>query len=187
MPKRGAVTSWMRRSRSPGRPVISACTGALKPSCAASLGTSCTRPSVMNSAPATRSGGTSASAAPSAENRRVPSVSPSAWPASTTRTSRPAMRPSRCVTAARTASVCFSRSPKTLARALVDHDDRDGGQRLAVFARQRRIGERERRAGERERAHPCAAAADDEQQHRDDRRDGDARPTEPHWAPAARR
>ena len=86
------MTSWMRRSRSPGRPVISACTGAVKPSCAASAGTSCTRPSVMMTAPATRSGGTSASAAPSAANSRVPSVSPSAWPASTTRTSRSAMR-----------------------------------------------------------------------------------------------
>ena len=39
----------------------SAWTGASKPSAAASAGTSCTRPSVMKIAPATRSGGTSAS------------------------------------------------------------------------------------------------------------------------------
>src|SRR5664280_699089 len=45
---------------------------------AASPGTSCTRPSVIRMAPATRSGGTSASVADKAENRRVPSVSPSA-------------------------------------------------------------------------------------------------------------
>ena len=59
MPKRGVVTSTTRRSRSFGRPVISACTGAAKPSVAASVGTSCTRPSVMKIAPATRSFGTS--------------------------------------------------------------------------------------------------------------------------------
>src|SRR5229473_485146 len=111
MPKRGADMSTTRRSRSSGWPVISACTGAAKPSAAASPGTSCTRPSVTRTAPATRSGGTSASAAPSAENSRVPSVSPSASPASTTRVSSPGMRASRCASAARTASVCASRSP----------------------------------------------------------------------------
>ena len=92
--------------------MISACTGALKPSAEASAGTSCTRPSVRKIAPATRSGGTSARAAPSAENSRVPSVSPSDWPASTTRRSMPGMRPSLSVSAARAASVCFPRSPK---------------------------------------------------------------------------
>ena len=50
---------------------------------------SCTRPSVIRNAPATRSTGTSDSAEDSAPNSLVPSVSPSAWPASTTRTSSP--------------------------------------------------------------------------------------------------
>src|SRR5580700_8338221 len=63
-------------------------------------------------APATRSGGTSASAAPSAVKSRVPSVSPSDCPASTTRTSSSGMRRSRSSTAARAASVCRVRSPK---------------------------------------------------------------------------
>ena len=58
-------------------PVISAWTGAAKPSAPASAGTSWTRPSVIMMAPAMRSGGTSASAEPSAVNKRVPSVSPS--------------------------------------------------------------------------------------------------------------
>src|SRR5580692_10893123 len=62
--------------------------------------------------PAMRSDGTSASADVSAVNSRVPSVSPSAWPASTTRTSRPGMWLNRSTTAARAASVCFRRSPK---------------------------------------------------------------------------
>src|SRR5580700_2496909 len=62
--------------------------------------------------PATRSVGTSASVVPSAVNSRVPSVSPSAWPASTTRTSRPGIWLSRSTTAARAASVCCVRSPK---------------------------------------------------------------------------
>src|SRR6266567_1539547 len=113
MPKRGAVTSTTRRSRSSLWPVISPCTGAAKPSAATSPGTSCTRPSVMKMAPATRSWGTSESAEDSAVNNRVPSVSPSAWPASTKRTSMPAMRPSRSASAARTASVCCKRSPNS--------------------------------------------------------------------------
>ena len=112
MPKRGALRSATRRSRSSFVPVISACSGAAKPSAAASAGTSCTRPSVRRIAPATRSGGTSASAEPSAENRRVPSVSPSDWPASTVRTSSPEIRPSRSISAARAVSVCCRRSPK---------------------------------------------------------------------------
>src|SRR6202035_1036423 len=62
--------------------------------------------------PATRSVGTSASVVPSAVNNRVPSVSPSAWPASTTRTSRPGIWLSRSTTAVRAASVCCVRSPK---------------------------------------------------------------------------
>ena len=112
MPKRGVCVSTTRRSISSAWPVISACTGAAKPSAAASAGTSCTRPSVIRIAPATRSGGTSASVADSAENSRVPSVSPSASPASTTRTSRPGMRLSRSTSVARAASVCALRSPK---------------------------------------------------------------------------
>src|SRR5579863_8997812 len=112
MPKRGAAISATRRSRSFLLPVTSACTGAAKPSAAASAGTSCTRPSVIIMAPAIRSGGTSASVEPSALNSRVPSVSPSAWPASTTRTSSPGMWRKRATTASRASSVSFARSPK---------------------------------------------------------------------------
>ncbi len=71
------------------------------------------RPSVIMMAPAMRSCGTSASAEVSAVNSRVPSVSPSDCPASTKRTSRLGMRPSRSATWARAASVWAVRSPKS--------------------------------------------------------------------------
>src|SRR6202165_3492802 len=82
MPNRGAAEIAIRRSRSSLRPVISACTGAWNPRAAAFGGMSCTRPSVIRKAPATRSIGTSDSADDSAPNHLVPSVSPSAWPGS---------------------------------------------------------------------------------------------------------
>ena len=104
MPKRGAADIAMRRSRSSLRPVISACTGAWNPSIAALAGMSCTRPSVIRNAPATRSTGTSDSAEDSAPNNLVPSVSPSAWPASTTRTSSPLI----CLRLSTSASLAFS-------------------------------------------------------------------------------
>jgi hypothetical protein len=65
---------------------------------------------------------------------------------------------------------------EALAWALVDDDDRNGWQRLAVLARERRIGERQRRKAERERAHPGTAAPDREQQHGADHRDRDRGP-----------
>src|SRR5579864_1649493 len=112
MPKRGAAIKATRRSRSSLVPVMRAWMGAAKPSAPVSCGTSWTRPSVIMTIPATRSAGTSASDVPSAVNSRVPSVSPSDWPASTTRTSRPGIWLSRSTTAARAASVCRVRSPK---------------------------------------------------------------------------
>ena len=76
-PKRGARKISSLRSNSPGLPVISACTGALKPSAVALPGTSCTSPSVIMTTPASRSGGTSASALPRSVKSMVPSRSPS--------------------------------------------------------------------------------------------------------------
>src|ERR1700734_621643 len=112
MPKRGAAIKATRRSRSSLLPVMRAWIGAAKPSAPASCGPAGTRPSVIRMTPAMRSVGTSASVVPSAVNSRVPSVSPSDWPASTTRTSRPGIWLSRSTTAARAASVCCVRSPK---------------------------------------------------------------------------
>src|SRR3954470_13556633 len=113
MPKRGAAEMAMRRSRSPLAPVISACTGAWKPTAPALAGMSCTRPSVIRNAPATRSTGTSASVEDSAPNSLVPSVSPSAWPASTTRTSSPLIFFRLSTRASLAVSVSRVRSPKT--------------------------------------------------------------------------
>ena len=112
MPKRGAAAIAMRRSRSSLRPVIRACTGAWNPIAAALAGMSCTRPSVIRKAPATRSTGTSDSADDSAPNSCVPSVSPSAWPASTTRTSTPLIFLRLSTSASRAFSVSRVRSPK---------------------------------------------------------------------------
>ena len=59
-----------------------------------------------------------------------------------------------------------------LARALVDHDDRNRGQGVAVFPRDRRIGEREHEQCERDGAHQCAAgAAEHDQQRNRERND----------------
>ncbi len=86
MPKRGALTTSMRRSNSSGRPVMSAWTGASKLEKAEGAGMSCTWPSVMKIAPPTRERGTSAMAELRASKRRVEGVSevPSS-PASTMR------------------------------------------------------------------------------------------------------
>ena len=101
---------------------------------------------------------------PSAVNSRVPSVSPSAWPASTTRTSRPGMwlepldhRGARRFGLLRAVA-------EILARALVDDDDGDRSERIAVLAGQRRIGERQHDQRQRQRADRGAAAARHEQQ-----------------------
>src|SRR5262245_37622883 len=112
MPNRGAAEMAMRRSRSSLRPVISACTGAWKPTAAALAGMSWTRPSVIRKAPATRSTGTSDSAEDNAPNSLVPSVSPSAWPASTTRTSRPFTFFRASTSASCACAVSRVRSPK---------------------------------------------------------------------------
>ena len=63
-----------------------------------------------------------------------------------------------------------------LARALVDHHHGDRGQRLAVLARERRIGEREHEQRERQRAHQRAAAAPEHDQQRDQYGDDHRRP-----------
>ena len=67
-----------------------------------------------------------------------------------------------------------------LARALVDDHDGDRGQRIAVLARERRVGERQHEQRERDRAHQRAAAAREHQQQRDQER------TAPPSAPTAR-
>ena len=172
MPKRGAAEIAMRRSRSSLRPVISACTGAWKPSAAALAGMSCTRPSVIRNAPATRSTGTSDSAEDSAPNSLVPSVSPSACPASTTRTSSPLIFFRRVDQRfLRLARSRWLRVAEILARALVDHDRGDRGQRLAVLAGEGGIGQRQQDQRQRGDAHRRAARAAEQQQRgdRDDR------------------
>ena len=73
-----------------------------------------------------------------------------------------------------------------LARALVDHDDRDRGQRIAVLAGDRRIGERQHEQRERDGAHQRAAAAREHQQQRDQRTRPPPPPRGRRQEPAAR-
>ena len=69
---------------------------------------------------------------------------------------------------------------KTLARALIDHHDRHRGQRIAILARQRRIGEREREQRQRQDADPGAAGAHEQQERRHHDGDGGGRPNDGH-------
>ena len=171
----------MRRSRSSLRPVISACTGAWKPSAAALAGMSCTRPSVIRKAPATRSAGTSDSADDSAPNSLVPSVSPSACPASTTRTSSPLIFFRRSTSASRASVGLAGALAEILARALVDHDGGDRRQRLAVLAGERRIGQRQQDQRQRGDAHRSASGAARATAAPRSRRWRPARSTAPAW------
>ena len=111
IPKRGASMSSMRRSRSPAWPVTKTCRGALKPRLAAEAGMSCTTPSVTRMAAPTRSGGTSASAALSDENSRVPSLPVSVAPPSMKRVSTSPRPSSAFSMSTRALSVCALRSP----------------------------------------------------------------------------
>ena len=63
-----------------------------------------------------------------------------------------------------------------LARALVDDDGGDRGDRVAVFARQRRIGERQHHQDQRDRAQQRAAAARQQQDNRDQKRHAERGP-----------
>jgi len=65
---------------------------------------------------------------------------------------------------------------ETLARALVDDDRGDRGDRVAVFARERRIGERQHHQRQRQRAQRRAAAAREQQSNRNQCGDGEGRP-----------
>ena len=174
MPKRGAVVSTTRRSRS----FASAGDQRMQRRRKAERGG--VRGHVMNAAVGDEDRAGDAirrhvgQRRGSAENSRVPSVSPSAWPASTMRTSRPGMRPSRSTNAARTASVCLLRSPKSWLGLLSTTTTATRGHRLAVFARDRRIGERQHDQRQRDARAParrgCGRAADQRARARAQRR-----------------
>ena len=187
MPKRGAVTSTTRRSRSLRAPVISAWTGAVKPSAATSAGTSWTRPSVSMIAPATRSGGTSASAALSAENssRAVGLAVGFAGFDEAHVEARDAAEP--LGQRARAVSVCFVRSPKFWLGLLstTTATTEDSGSRSS------RVNDGLASAStimaSASAAHrPAAAPRESEQRHQHDR-DARAPPTAHRPEPAARR
>ncbi len=63
-----------------------------------------------------------------------------------------------------------------LARALVDHDDGDGAERIAVLAREGGVRQRQHDESERDGAHDGAAAARGDQQQSQHRRQGGGRP-----------
>ncbi len=114
MPKRGASRSLICRSRSSGCPVTRTWSGALMPSWARVAGMSCTTPSVSITIPASRSGGTSASAWLRAVNSLVPSSPSLESGTSMKRGSMSVSAPKRRCSSARTASVICGRSPSCL-------------------------------------------------------------------------
>ena len=131
----------MRRSNSSGWPVSSACTGASKPSVCADFGTSCTWPSVIMMTPASRSGGVLASALLRSANRLVPdAVSPVGLDEVTQRTCRLAMPASLALELAPDRRGLLGPAGDRLAQALVDDDDGDVGEALALLLPQRRVG-----------------------------------------------
>ena len=98
----------------------------------------------------------------------MPSVSPSAWPASVDADFETGDVAKPLDDGGAGLLGLLLAVAEILARALVDDDDGDRSQRLAVFAGERRIGERQHDEPERERANGGAAAARDEQQQRQD-------------------
>ncbi len=107
--------------------------------------------------------------------------------ASTTRVSMPLMAFSLLRRSSRASFGFPGALAELLARALVDDHGDDRRQRLAIFARKRRVGEREQDQREREHAGHAAAGARQQQQRRnhDDRDRSD--PQDRGWEPAARR
>ena len=167
----------MRRSNSSGWPVSSACTGASKPSVCADFGTSCTWPSVIMMTPARRSGGVLASALLRSAKRLVPeAVSPVGLDEATQRTCRLLMPASLVSSSRLMAAVCSGRPAIVWLSALVDDDDGDVGEALALLLPQRRVGERQQQRGQRQRAQQGAAAAAHQQQRHQHRRQHRARP-----------
>jgi hypothetical protein len=119
-------------------------------------GTSCTRPSVIRNAPATRS----------AARRTAPTTAPrTVWCRRFRR--RPAglddadFEPLDVASGVRPALSAPARSPprgrRNSGSGFVDHDGDDRGQRIAVLARQGRIGERQQDQRQRGDAHERAA------------------------------
>ena len=100
-------------------------------------------------------------------NSRVPSVSPSDWPASTKRTSMPGSLPSLSASSRARGFGLLGAVVEFLARALVDDDDRDRGQRIAVLAGDRGIGERQHEQRDRDDAHIDAARLREHEQERE--------------------
>ena len=150
----------MRRSNSSGWPVSSACTGASKPSVCADFGTSCTWPSVIMMTPASRSGGVLASALLRSAKRLVPAAaSPVGLRGGDPAHLQVGDAAELALELAADGGGLLGPAGDGLARALVDDDDGDVGEALALLLPQRRVGEREQQRGERQGAQQRAAAA----------------------------
>ena len=167
----------MRRSNSSGWPVSSACTGASKPSVCADFGTSCTWPSVIMMTPASRSGGVLASALLRSVKRLVPDgrlagglgrVDPAHLQIAERRELGLQLAPDR--------RRLLGPAGDRLAGALVDDDDGDVGEALALLLPQRRVGERQQQRRQRQGAQQGAAAAAEQQQRHQHHRQHRTRP-----------
>ena len=167
MAKRGARSSTMRRSCSSSSPVISACSGALKPSAAAFSGTSATMPSVTKIAPAICSGGTSSTSLVSSEKSAVPSPSGR----SAARTSRSSKPPSACEPLLqrgdRRLASAPVRSPRLWLALSSTTSATMPGSAFALLALQHRVGQRqhEERRGERPQRRAAHALPGEHREH----------------------
>ena len=177
MPKRGAVMSTTRRSRSSRRPVISAWSGAVKPS-ARDIGRHVVHAAVGDRGSRRRRGRAARRPAP----RRAPRTAACRrfrrrpGPPRRSALRGPGCAPSRSASAARAASVCAVRSPKFwlgLLSTTIAATEVSGSRSSRVNDG---IGEREHEQRERDRAHRRAAAAHENSSDRDNERDGERRP-----------
>ena len=169
MPKRGALSMTIRRSRSPACPERRTCSGAVAGRASRFAGTSCTSPSVSMMTAPTRSGGTSARPLASGPKRLVPSVEMPP-PASMVRTSRPWNCASCFCSASRAAVVVLSRPSSFWLALLSTTRATTVGSGFAVLAQRHRVEERDEEEQRRDRPQDRAAHATEDAGQDEERR-----------------
>src|SRR5262249_41504017 len=142
MPKRGAFTSTTRRSRSFLWPVISACTGAAKPSAAASAGAAGTRPAGGEVGPRPPAGGAAGGGRGGPGRQGAGAAGRRGGRGGSKKPPRGAGRGPEPLGGLRAHRLGLRGAIADLrAGAFVDHHRRYRGERITILARERRIGE----------------------------------------------
>ena len=153
MPKRGAAEIAMRRSRSSLRPVTSACTGAWKPS-AGGVGGNVMHPAIGDQE---RAGDAIDRNVRQRRGQRAEQFGAVGFAVGLSGLDDAHFQPLDLLQRVDQRLLRLGRllvaGAEILARALVDHDRRDRGQRLAVLAGEGRVGERQQDQRQRGDAH----------------------------------